>query len=298
MDIRHLTYFLEVANQKSFTKAAQILHITQPSISKMIKLLEEELDVILFYRSAKKIELTDAGRALLHQSQQIVNSFQNLTSELADVINSKKGTIKIGLPPMVGARFFPKIISDFTKSYPKISLTLLEFGSQKVQTGIDDGHLDIGVVMLPVDETIFDIIHIIDEPLMLVVHPDHPLAQKSIIELSDLKDEDFIFFRETFTLHDNIINRCIESGFNPKITFKSSHWDFIAEMVAINFGIALLPRIICQDLDPARIKIIPIAEPMIHWNLGIVWKKDRYLSFAAKEWLKFTSNYFNVNPKI
>lgn len=296
LDIRHLTYFIEVANHRSFTKAAQTLHITQPSISKMIKLLEEELDVILFYRSAKQIELTDAGKALLHQSQQIVNSFQNLTSELADVIHSKKGAITIGLPPMVGARFFPKIISDFTVAYPQISLTLLEVGSQKVQVGIDDGSLDIGVVMLPVDETLFDIIPIIDEPIMLIVHPDHRLVQQSIVELSDLKDENFIFFRKSFTLHDNIINRCIESGFNPKIAFKSSHWDFIAEMVAINFGIALLPKIICQDLDPARIKIIPIAEPMIHWNLGIIWKKDRYLSFAAKEWIQFARTYFNLPP--
>jgi len=297
MDIRHLTYFIEVAHQRSFTKAALALHITQPSISKMIKILEEELDVILFYRSAKQIELTDAGKALLHQSQLIVNSFQNLTSDLADVINSKKGAITIGLPPMVGSRFFPQIISDFTTSHPQISLTLLEVGSERVHTGIDDGSLDIGVVMLPIDENIFEMFPIIDQPMMLIVHPKHMLAKQPIIELSQLKDESFILFRETFTLHDRIINRCIESGFTPNIVFKSSHWDFIAQMVAINFGIAILPEIICQDLDPERIKIIPLAEPMFHWQLGVIWKKDRYLSFAAKEWLTFTSKRFGINVK-
>lgn len=297
MDIRHLTYFIEVAHHRSFTKAAQALHITQPSISKMIKLLEEELDVILFYRSAKQIELTDAGKALLYQSQQIVNSFQNLTSDLADVINSKKGAITIGLPPMVGARFFPQIISDFTTMHPQISLTLLEVGSEKVQIGIDDGSLDIGVVMLPIDENVFEMFPIINEPMMLIVHPDHALAQQSIVELSQLKDENFILFRKSFTLHNRIITKCIESGFAPNIVFKSSHWDFIAEMVAINFGIALLPKTICKDLDPERIKILSIAEPMIHWELGVIWKKDRYLSFAAKEWLTFTSKRFGVNLK-
>lgn len=297
MDIRHLTYFIEVAHQRSFTKAAQALHITQPSISKMIKILEEELDVILFYRSAKQIELTDAGKALLYQSQQIVNSFQNLTSDLADVINSKKGAITIGLPPMVGARFFPKIISDFTALHPQISLTLLEVGSQKVQVGIDDGSLDIGVVMLPIDENIFEMFPIIDEPMMLIVHPDHSLAQQSSVHLSQLKDENFIFFRKSFTLHERIITRCIEHGFSPNIVFKSSHWDFIAEMVAINFGIALLPKTICKELDQNRLKIIPLIEPMIHWRLGVIWKKDRYLSFAAKEWLTFTSKCFGLNIK-
>lgn len=298
MDIRHLTYFIEVAHHRSFTKAAQALHITQPSISKMIKLLEEELDVILFYRSAKQIELTDAGKALLHQSQLIVNSFQNLTSDLADVINSKKGAITLGLPPMVGSKFFPKIISDFTSAYPQVSLTLLEVGSQKVQVGIDEGSLDIGVVMLPIDEDIFEMFPIINEPMMLAVHCDHPLAQKSIIQVSELKDENFILFRKSFTLHKLIIDKCIENGFNPNVVFKSSHWDFIAEMVAIGFGIAILPKTICKELDPKRTKIISIAEPMAHWQLGAVWKKDRYLSFAAKELLRFISDHFKVKIKL
>jgi len=298
MDIRHLTYFIEVARQHSFTKAAQALHITQPSISKMIKLLEEELDVILFYRSAKQIELTDAGEALLYQSQQIVNSFQNLTSDLADLIHSKKGTITIGLPPMVGARFFPQIISDFTTLHPQITLTLLEVGSEKVQVGIDDNSLDIGIVMLPIDENKFEMFPIIDQPMMLLVHPNHMLAKQSIVELSQLKDENFIIFSKSFTLHDRIINKCIESGFNPNIVFKTAHWDFIAEMVAINFGIALLPKVMCEDLNPKRIKIISLAEPMIHWKMGVIWKKGRYLSFAAKEWLTFISKSFGVKPTL
>ena len=294
MDIRHLTYFIEVAHHLSFTKAAQSLHITQPSISKMIKLLEEELDVILFHRSAKQIQLTDAGKALMHQAEQIVNSFQNLTSELSDVINVKRGSITIGLPPMVGAKFFSKIISDFTMNYPRITLTLLEVGSQEVQVGIEQGNLDMGIVMLPVDENIFETSSIINEPLMLIVHPDHSLAKQSLIELHQLKEEKFIFFRESFTLHNLIIKRCIQSGFTPTIVFKSSHWDFIAEMVAINFGIALLPKTICQDLDPKCIKVIPIVDPIIYWHLGVIWKKDRYLSFAAKEWLSFVCNFFNA----
>jgi len=294
MDIRHLTYFIEVAHHLSFTKAAQALHITQPSISKMIKLLEEELDVILFHRSAKQIELTDAGKALLYQAEQILNSFQNLTSELSDVINAKRGSITIGLPPMVGARFFSKIISDFTANYPRITLTLLEVGSQEIQVGIEQGGLDIGIVMLPVDDSIFESTSIINEPLMLIVSPEHLLANQSLIELHQLKDENFIFFKESFTLHNLIIKRCIQSGFTPNIVFKSSHWDFITEMVAIHFGIALLPKTICQDLNPELIKVIPIVDPIIYWNLGIIWKKDRYLSFAAKEWLTFATHHFNT----
>ncbi len=294
MDVRHLTYFIEVARHRSFTKAARSLHITQPSISKMIKILEDELGTTLFYRSAKQIELTDAGRAVLHQSQQIVSSFQNLTSELADVINLKKGTLVIGLPPMVGARFFPKIIADFTKLYPQVSLSLIEVGSKKIEDGIEDGSLDIGVVALPVNENNFEMFPFVKEPLMLIVHPEHELAGKSNVELSELKNESFILLREDFTLHGRIINRCIQSGFDPKIICESSQWDFISEMVAINLGVAILPRTICTELDPTRIKTVSLAEPMVPWHLGMIWKKDRYLSFASRAWLKLTSEYFGI----
>jgi DNA-binding transcriptional LysR family regulator len=294
MDVRHLTYFIEVARHRSFTKAARSLHITQPSISKMIKILEDELGTTLFYRSAKQIELTDAGKAVLHQSQQIVTSFQNLTSELADVINLKKGSLVIGLPPMIGARFFPKVIADFTKLYPQISLSLIEVGSKKVEDGIEDGTLDIGMVALPVNENTFEMFPFVKEPLMLIVHPDHELAQQSNIELSQLKNESFILFREDFSLHNRIVNRCIQSGFDPKIICESSQWDFISEMVAINLGIALLPRTICNELDPTRIKTLSLAEPMIPWHLGMIWKKDRYLSFSTRAWLKFTSEHFGI----
>lgn len=298
MDVRHLTYFIEVARHRSFTKAARVLHITQPSISKMIKILEEELGVTLFYRSAKQIELTDAGKAVLRQAQQIVASFQNLTHELADVINLKRGNIIIGLPPMVGASFFPQVIGEFNQAYPQITMNLIEVGSKKVEQGVEDGSLDIGVVALPVKESTFEMFSFVKEPLMLIVPPDHPLAARDEVALAELRQEPFILFCEDFTLHDRIIDRCVQNGFHPHIICESSQWDFIAEMVAAKLGIALLPQTICQDLDPNYVRTIRLSDPMIPWHLGIIWKKDKYLSFAAREWLKFTSTRFGVHLKL
>lgn len=106
MDIRQLQYFMEVARLQSFTKAAESLYITQPSISKTIRNIEEELGVTLFDRSGKKVVLTDAGRIIYEQAQPIVKSFQSLSSELGDLKNLKKGHIRLGLPPMVGSSFF------------------------------------------------------------------------------------------------------------------------------------------------------------------------------------------------
>ncbi|WP_028550535.1 cidABC operon transcriptional activator CidR [Paenibacillus sp. UNC451MF] len=290
MDMRHLQYFLEVAHWKSFTKAAQALYITQPTISKMIKNLEEELGVILFDRIGKRIELTDAGAVLLTQAQHIVKSFDDMTSHLDELMKVKRGRIRIGLPPMVGSNFFPRVIGKFREEYPGITLQLFEDGSKKVESEVGAGELDIGVILLPTNDELFESFSFVKQRLMLVVHPSHPLAESKEASLIDLKDDSFLLFHEDFALHDRIIEECERLGFIPDVVYKSSQWDFISEMVAANLGIALLPEAICRELDSKRLRTIPLTNPMIPWHLAMIWRKDSYLSFAAREWIAFTQN--------
>lgn len=296
MDIRHLEYFSEVARHRSFTKAAQVLHVTQPTISKMIKTLEEELGITLFSRSAKQIELTDAGEAVFSQAQHVLSAFENLTSELSDVMNIKKGSIRIGLPPIASSSVFPRVMGEFNKVYPDINLEIIEVGSKIVERGVEDGTLDIGVVCtLPEKQGVFEMFSFIKDPLMLIVHPEHPLGARQEITFADLKHESFVLYRDDFSLHDRIIERCIQSGFHPRVICESSQRDFMTEAVAAGLGVAFLPGKICRELDKARIKALPLSEPAIHLQLAVIWKKDKYLSFVSREWLKFTSNLLKVN---
>ncbi|MNC67615.1 HTH-type transcriptional regulator GltC [compost metagenome] len=99
-----------------------------------------------------------------------------------------------------------------------------------------------------------------------------------------------MLFREDFALHDRIISECVKSGFQPKVVYESSQWDLISRMVAAGMGIALLPETICRDMDRSRIAVIPVTEPVIPWQLGMIWRRDRYLSFAAREWIAFAMN--------
>ncbi|MGA9290516.1 MAG: LysR family transcriptional regulator [Anaerobacillus sp.] len=286
MEIRHLEYFSEVARQLSFTKAASTLHVSQPSISKAIKNLENELGVPLFYRS-KQLELTDAGKAVLINAQHVLSAFRNLKTELSDITDLKKGEIKIGIPPIIGAAFFSKLISQFKALYPTVEILLTEVGSKKIKQGVDDGTLDIGLICnTPLKNSSFEVVQVIKDPLMLIVHHEHPLAAYSEVDLADLEREPFILYRDDFTLHDRILEECSKKGFHPNVVCQSSQKDFMIEMVEAKLGVALLPSKIALSIPNAAIKSLKLTQSNVNLELGMIWKRNKYLPFAVNEFIK------------
>ncbi|WP_238651278.1 cidABC operon transcriptional activator CidR [Paenibacillus piscarius] len=294
MEIRQLEYFVQAARLNSFSRAAESLYITQPTISKMIRNLELELGADLFYREGKSIRLTDAGELLLVKAQNIVESFASLSSELDSLRNLKRGHIRIGLPPMVGASFFPAVIGEFHRKYPDVTIRLHEDGAKKVEDDVESGLLDIGAIVLPVDAARFHCFTFVEEKLELLVPAGHRLDGAQQVRLKELAEEEFVLFREDFALHDRIISECVKAGFQPRVVYESSQWDLISRMVAAGMGIALLPETICQEVDRSRIAVIPLTEPVIPWQLGMIWRRDRYLSFAAREWIAFAMKVLGV----
>lgn len=293
MDLRQLTYFIEVAKHKSFTKASNIMHLTQPTLSKMVKSLEDELEIELIDRSARQIELTEAGNIVYEEGQIVIESLNNLSTHLFDLMNLKKGTIKIGIPPLIGSLFFPKIIKSFKDAYPNVEIKLTEHGANKIKQDVRDGLLDFGVVVLPVGEDEFDILPFIHEEMMLYVHSTSPYAKKKRVKMEDLHEESFILFSEDFALHDRIIQECVRAGFQPKIAYESSQWDFITGMIEENLGIAILPASIAKKVNPDLIQAIPIVAPPIPWRLGIILKKGRYVSHATSEFIRNINSMYS-----
>ena len=290
MDIRHLEYFTEVAKHLNFTKAASTLHISQPSLSKTVKSMEEELGVPLFYRSFRQLELTDAGKALLANANHVLHAYQNLTNELNDVMNLKKGEIRIGIPPIIGAAFCSSIISQYIDLLPSINVSLTEVGTKTIKDGIHDGTLDVGFVCNHTEyKKKYEMVELLKDPLMLVVHQSHPLYKLESVTFDDIKDESFVMYRQDFSLYDRIIDVCTSHHFYPKIVCESSQKDFMIEMVEAKLGIALLPSQICERISNNDIKSIPFENPQIHLELGMIWKKDNYLPFAVREFISLAT---------
>ncbi|WP_338447862.1 LysR family transcriptional regulator [Niallia oryzisoli] len=286
MEIRQLLYFLEVAKQKNMTKAAEILHVSQPALSKMVKSLEEELGMTLIIRSNKSSEVTDSGLIVMEYAKKLLALLDEMSMTLEDMSNLQRGMIQIGIPPIAGSLFFPKVLAQFHKAFPNIKINITEYAAPRLTKKVLDGEIELGIAVLPVHEDDLDVLPIVSEEMKLLVQKDHPLATRESVHLKELEHEEFIFFSEDFALHDIIWKQCISEGFEPNILFKSSQWDFMSEIVAANLGVTILPESICNRVENEQIKILDLI-PATPWNLAVVTKKDKYISNAARKFIAF-----------
>ncbi|MDM5246084.1 LysR family transcriptional regulator [Lysinibacillus sp. G4S2] len=285
MELRDLKAFMTVVEHGSFTKAASESFVSQPSLSKSIKKLEDTLHVELLNRSTRNVELTDAGSIVYKQGQKVMRSVHDLHNLLDDLMNIKTGSIKLGIPPLIGTLFFPEIARKFHQQYPEVHLELVERGAKMIGTLVENGDVDMGIVVIPTDERKFSVQSFVEDQFFVFINESHPLAQQEHILLQDLQNETFIIFTEEFTLHDYVIKSCKSVGFTPIIGYKSSQWDLIVELVSSNLGVTLLPYSVAAKLTNKNVKIIPLFNFDMPWRLGVITKKNTYQSFALRQLL-------------
>lgn len=288
--LTELHHFLAVIEHGSFSKAAANIYVSQPTLSKSVKKLEDKLQVHLFRRSTRTLELTDAGHIAYEQALKINEATEELTARLDNLTLTPTGEIIIGIPPVIGTLFFPEIALNFTKDFPAVSLRLVEHGAKRLEHFIDEGQVDVALVVLPVNEQTFDVTPYIEEEFFLFTPSHHPLANEKIVNISQLKNEKLIVFNQDFALHELIIQYCEQAGFRPTIAYESSQWDLITELVRADLGITLLPKSIHTKMIPGATKMIPLENPPI-WSLGIITKKDRYLSYATHALLDYLDKF-------
>lgn len=290
MNILHLEYFIEVVRQGSFSRASSMLHVSQPTISKMVQNLEEELGTPLINRKVKPLELTDAGQNIVAQAHQIVTLFKDLNQQVQGK-NGKKGKLRIGLPPIASSSLIPPILGKFNQTYPDIQLQLFEYGSKKVELGVRNGALDIGVICnIPTSNDVLDTYLLVEDPFKLIVHPSHRLAQYEQVDFSMLAAESFVLYSKDFSIYDTITNSFAAAGINPRIIYETSQREFMTQMVTNNLGVALLPSKICAEYSADTFVAIPIKNNPIVLRLSLIWLKNAYLPFVTKSMIEFVTN--------
>ena len=297
MDYRHLKYFMEVAEQKSFSKAARNLHISQSAISRMIKSLEEELGVTLFIRNAKTVEITAPGTIFLNYAKRCLFVFEHLKSDFENEFNLKQDTIEIGLPPITDAHVFAKLLGEFKKTYPQIAIKLYEHGSKVIESSVQEGVIDVGIICT-IPNKDFESFFLSEDEMCVVMPKGYPKE----VPMKLLADYPLVLYRDDFNLHDDILANCKKIGFTPKVVFETSQRELMLQTVMSGLGVAILPSRLCPaNSENSKVVTRVMTEPRMTHHLYAIWKKGRYLSRAARLWIKFTKDHLtllNVDTKL
>ncbi|WP_314916056.1 LysR family transcriptional regulator [Pseudomonas helleri] len=285
MNLRTLRVFVEVVRQGGFSQAAEVVSLTQSSVSKAVRTLEDELGTPLLNRIGHKSELTAAGEIAFRRALVLLAERNDLIAEINDLRDLKGGTLRIGLPPVGCGVLFAQMFATYRSRYPRVNIELMEHGSKKLRECLEAGEVDLAALLIPIDET-FAYQQVRNEPLVAVLPGAHSLSRRKRINFSDLADSPFILFEEGFALNALIMAACDRRGIVPRVTARSGQIDFIADLVAAGLGVAFLPRMLAQKHKHAGIALVPLEEPDTDWNIALAWRAGAHLPPAAIAWLE------------
>jgi DNA-binding transcriptional LysR family regulator len=277
MELRHLRYFVAVAEELSFTRAAERLHMAQPPLSTQIRQLEGELGVELFDRSRRNIRLTEGGRALLIEARQLLVLLDQAIRVVQRVGSGEVGRLSVGFVPSASNSALPPLLRAFRASYPEVDLYLREMQPDELLRGLHDGRLDVAFLYLPFDDETLASRPVSVEPLVVALGHDHPLAARDEVAMEELASEPFVLpVRYGMPgLHAKVLEACEEAGFVPRAVQKDV-WlmQTIIGLVAAGIGVALVPASE-QNVQRTGVVYRALAGSPPTVQLGTAWRREQ-----------------------
>jgi len=290
MELRQLEYFQMASRLNNLTRAAERLHVSQPNITVAIQKLETELGTSLFDRTQKQLALTPEGQLFLRRVDNALRELKDAVIEINDYKQMQKGRIQLGIPPMIGSYLFPRIFYGFQKLHPKLELSIVEEGSLAIHDKLDLGELDIGIVILANAPSSLNVLPLARHQILACLPPDHPLAKNTAIDIRDLRDEPLILLKEDSYHRRIILSEFDRHQFTPHIRLSSNQLNTIKSLVANGMGISFLLDVMTEKESALVGK--PLTQPL-YVEIGLAWKKDRYLSLASRAFIEFITSYSN-----
>lgn len=273
-----IKYFLAIDTYKSFSLAAQELCISQSSLSKQIKALEHELDTLLFNRTTRSINLTDAGKEFLIHSKKIIEEYDNTINSMKKYSTSKHPTIKIGTIPVISQYGIISSIASFKTIYPNINIDVIEGERVDIIDMLDKGDIDFAFLRdFHIDKDKFKIHPLINDELVIITSKDHPFSNKKYINLEDTINEKFIMLSSNSGLDKFCIEECKKFNVTPNIIYSINKIETILGLVSENFGISLLMKRVISSFNKDNVSINLLKKPITN-SLSLLYKKDKKLS--------------------
>jgi len=275
LELRHFKYFMAVAEELHYRKAAERLFISQPGLSRQIKQMEEILDAQLFIRNKKKVSLTPAGDYLKGEVEFILNHLE-LTKKQLKLINlGSSGGLRIGFLGSAMQHVVPKLLVRLKELFPNIRTSLDELSNHAQVNAVLKDKLDLGFVRLARVPSELEIKAVFEDTFSIVLHQDHYLNMNSFKGMEQLKEESFILFSQDYSplYFDKVMSICEDAGFTPKVSHKSVHAQTIFTLVENNLGIAIIPTSLQYGFD-LNVKFIELKKIKQRAQLSVIWKKD------------------------
>ncbi|AFD05380.1 LysR family transcriptional regulator [Solitalea canadensis] len=276
MELRHLTYFMKLAEELHYGKASEKLFIAQPALSRQIKELENELDVVLFDRNKRKVVLTAAGMYLYKQSSNLFSQLTETKRELKRIHNGEVGLLRIGYVATAMYSVLPESLSTLKNEREDLQLRIAEMTTLGQVQAVKNGTIDVGFVRCPLNDQSVKKHIVLRESFTLVMPANHPLANAVGKDLSVLKNEPFVFFPRTANTgyFDQTISLCYQAGFSPNIQYEGTGSNILVQMVASGLGITILPSSIAGTKDE-RVKCIELDFTNEKAELAMIYDEKR-----------------------
>ncbi|TRX16117.1 LysR family transcriptional regulator [Flavobacterium franklandianum] len=277
MTITQLQYVLAVAEHKNFTLAAEKCFVTQPTLSMQIQKIEEELNILIFDRSKKPIQLTAIGQKIVEQAKNIVNE----AGKIKDIVEYQKGFIggefRIGIIPTIMPTLLPMFLNNFIKKYPKIKLIIEELNTNEIITKLKNGHLDAAIAATPMEDEKIKEIVLYYEPFVAYVPENNIISQKTEIEISDLNLDEILLLQDGHCFRDGILNLCRNQEITGKNSFQieSGSFETLIKLADEGLGTTLLPYLHTLNLNEKdKLKLRQFKEPKPAREVSLIYPKS------------------------
>jgi LysR family hydrogen peroxide-inducible transcriptional activator len=285
MNFRALQYFVKLADLRHFSKAADACFVSQPTLSTQIKKLEEELGVQLVERSPKNIMLTPVGEEIAARARLVLSDIDQIRSVARRSGNPADGVLRLGLFPTLAPYFLPHVVPGVRQNYPNLTLQLAEEKTESILGMLRQGELDAGLLALPINDDGLEMEVLFDEPFVVAVPDEHPLAKQPEISLADLEDAELLLLEEGHCLREHALEVCALAGARERVDFHATSMETLRQMVAAGVGVTLMPLLAVKPpiAKTGNVAIRPFAEPVPSRTIALVWRGSSALSSFLAE---------------
>ncbi|WP_211083435.1 LysR family transcriptional regulator [Paenibacillus xylanexedens] len=291
MELLQLKYFLTVARCEHVTEAAGKLHVTQSSLSKTIQRLEDDLGVPLFDRIGRKLRLNDFGRTFLQRSEKALFELEQGKREIADLSNPDQGTLQLAVTT---ASTLPGILREFRKNKPDIQFHVQMVSLENMSRLLHRGEVDFCLSSPPIEGDDIECQILYDDPIVVAVPMGHRYADRSSIQLTELKDEWFVGVKQGYGVRDMVDSVCQSAGFLPKYVYEGDEPARLTALVEAEIGLAFIPSTARNPHE--RIRYLQVEEHQLVREIALLSHKNRYISKAALEFRSVVMDYFSAMP--